>query len=166
MSFMASQNTGCKYAPLKNRIGHGLDISCGFVGPRCGRCITDSRMKKEVLKCIKQMLSNALRAKSIVVVGEKGWQVLVRLREGTYQDHRNTSPLHMLSFFDAFCCFSQVLDTDKCHFQLSTKPLWKNFPPRPLHLASFITELVRRHVKLNFCDGFIDLHGRGQGLAE
>ena len=61
------------------------DTSCGFMRPRRRVFITN--------KCSKQIFSNALRAKSIVVVEEKGWQVLVLLRMGTYQGHRNTSPL-------------------------------------------------------------------------
>ena len=84
------------------------------------------------------------------------------------------------------CCrfmfFSRVIDTNECHFQLPTT--LEELPPRPLRLASFITEHcnptrlhkarlknVLRRVKLDLFkldlrDGFVDLHGRGQGLAE
>ena len=58
----------------------------------------------------------------------------------------------------ALCCFS---DTDECPFHRTTL---EELPPRPLRLVSFITE-PQQHSELNLCDGFIDLHCRGQGLA-
>ena len=111
-----------------------------------------------------QMFSNALRAIicSLSRCQRKSWQVLLRLRVGTYQEHRNSSPLHMLSLFVvSHTCLTQTNVT----FSQSTL---EELPPRPLRLTTFITEhceLVLFHVELNLCDGFIDLHGRGQGLA-
>ena len=69
-------------------------------------------------------------------------------------------------------CFSHawVTQTDIPFNQTTLEEL----SPRPLCLASFITELcdlgahiLDRHPKkeLDLCDGFVDLHGRGQGLA-
>ena len=161
MSSMASQNTGRKYAPLKtNRAWFGQFVWIhGTSSQGFHHQFPDG--KEEVLKYTKQMLSNALRAKSIlVVVGEKVgrlWCV-----SGGNLPRRITSPLHMLLLF--VVSPTRLTQTNVTFNQNTLEEL----PPKPLRLASFITQhcvLVLFHVEHNHCDGFIDLHGRGQGLA-
>ena len=139
------------------------------MGPR-RLFITNSSVRKEGLKYI---FNNGLCAKSIVAVtlSEKHLASFSAVQGGNLQKPQNHELLLPFEFF------SQMIDTVRCPFQPNAL---EELPPRPLRLASFITEhcepIILRllfsitevapvHCEPNLSDGFIGLHGQGQGLA-
>ena len=101
--------------PPKMVIGHGLEFGhfMWIHGASTRDLQRQFQNEKKMRQSRKQMFSNALRAKSIVVAGEKGRLVLMRLRVGSYQDHKTRA----LFTCRRFMFFSRVLDTNECHFQ-------------------------------------------------
>ena len=114
MSSMASQNPGLGHLVWIRRTIVAAIVHHQF--PVVKRC--DSKISCSMM---------VYRAKSIVPgpCQRKSWPVLVRLRVGTHQEHRSTSP-RALCTCRRFMFFSHVI----LHKQmsLSTQPLWKNFP--------------------------------------
>ena len=133
MSSMASQKHRVQVRAQK-RIGHGLDISCGFVGPSCRVFMTSSRIKKKCSKKKKKYIyiynyiinmqcvcvcvfSNALRAKCVVsvAVGGKGW--LGASQGGNLPEPQNHEPSsHVVALCFSHACLTQMNVTFK-YFQ-------------------------------------------------
>ena len=125
-----------------------------------GSSITNSRVKiykASVQQCSACKIYSRCRRKRLAGFGAS--------QGGNLPRPENQEPLHMLSLFVVLhTCWTQrnVLST----FNQSTL---EELPPRPLRLASFITEHCEPgpcHVQRNLGDGLVDFHGRGQGLAE